>query len=213
MEKLRSRYIILIAILLLTSVIVGYLSYDTFNKAKAASLTIEKIPLNLGKWKGTDIPLDERIYDILETRAIINRSYFYDGSSVFLSLVYYPETKVDLHRPEGCLAGRGIETSKSDQTIIITYNENKLKINLNQLIRQQENSSELIYYFYKAGDFLGENYIRLRFNLALNKFGRKKKGGALIRVSTPNMANDFEGASAILTSFIADLYPYLIKYL
>ena len=105
MEKLRSRYIVLIAILLLTSVIVNYLSYDTFNKAETASLTIGKIPLNLGKWKGIDIPLDERIYDILETRAIINRSYFYNGSSVFLSVVYYPETKVGFHGPEECLGG------------------------------------------------------------------------------------------------------------
>ena len=214
MKELRSRYIILIAILLLTSVIVSYLSYDAFNKAKAASLTIEKIPLKLGKWKGIDIPLDERIYDILETRAIINRSYVCDGSSVFLSLVYYPETKVDLHRPEGCLAGRGIQTSKSDQTIIISQQDsNRIRIDLNQLIRQKNGSPELVYYFYKAGNFIGRSYVRMRFKLAINKFFKKEKSGALIRVSTPISNDNTQKASNVLTGFMEKLYPYLITYL
>jgi len=214
MEKLKSRYIILIAILLLTSVIVNYLSYDTFNKAKAASLTIGKIPLKLGKWKGRDIPLDERVYDILETRAIINRSYVCNGSSVFLSVVYYPETKVGFHGPEGCLGGKGIQISKSAQTIIISQQDsNRIRIDLNQLIRQKNGSPELVYYFYKAGNFIGRSYIYMRFNLAINKFFEKEKSGALIRVSTPISDDNTQKAANVLTHFMEKLYPYLITYL
>ena len=213
MGKIRNRYLILFTVLLLTAVAVTFLSYDTFNEAEASIQTIEKIPLNLGKWQGVDVALEENIYEILETRSIINRKYFANDSSIFLSVVYYPETKVDFHAPEACLAGKGIQISKSDRIIYITHNGRKVRVNLNQLVRQNNNSNELIYYFYKAGDFLGKSYIKLRFSLAMNKFSTKEKSGALIRVSTPALNSDYQPASENLTSFIAELYPYLIKYL
>jgi EpsI family protein len=202
--------LIVIAIMLLTSVFVHFLSYDTYYEAEAGIRAIKNIPLEFGQWQGKDIPLDEQIYEILETRSIINRAYCGEnGKEVLLSIVYYSETKVDFHSPEACLAGRGIQISKSAQTISITYNESKVKINLNRLIRQQVNSNELIYYFYKAGDFLGKNYIRLRLNLAINKFANREKSGSLIRVSVPVLHGDTQRASTTLVNFIEQLYPFL----
>ena len=214
MENMQNRYLIVIAIMFFASVFVHFLSYDTYYEAEAGIRAIKNIPLEFGQWQGKDIPLDEQIYEILETRSIITRAYRgKNGQEVLLSIVYYPETKVDFHAPESCLAGRGIQISKSDQTITVTPTEKKVTINLNRLIRQQAGSDELIYYFYKAGDFLGKNYIKLRLNLALNKFSRKEKNGSLIRVSTPVFGEDYKSASNMLTRFIEDLYPYLIKYL
>ena len=213
MGKIKNRYLILFAVLLLTAVAVNFLSYDTFNEAEASIQTIEKIPLKLGKWQGIDVSLEDNIYEILETRSIIHRKYFANDSSVFLSVVYYPETKVDFHTPEACLGGKGVQISKSVKTIYINHNGLKIRVNLNQLIREHYNSRELIYYFYKAGDLLDKSYIKLRFALAMNKFSTKEKSGALIRISTPALSSDYQPASENLTSFIAELYPYLIKYL
>ena len=213
MEKLTYRYILLTFILFLTSLLVLFLSYNTFYKADAAVKSINKIPLQIGDWKGRDIPLDKRVYDILETKAIINRSYISNGKLVFLSLVYYPETKVDFHAPEGCLAGRGVQISKSPQSILIYYNGKSIKIALNQLVRRHNGVDELYFYFYKAGSFVGKSYIKLRFNLALNKFKSKSRSGSLIRVSTPVVDSNYQAASKVLCSFIQALYPYLIKYL
>ena len=213
MEKLISRYIILSVILALGAVIVNFLNYNPFYKTENAVGTISKIPLQIGKWHGRDVPLDTRIYDILETKAIINRNYISDGHSVFLSLVYYPETKVDFHAPEGCLAGRGVQISKSMRSVFIHYQGTSHEIKVNQLIRRDKGSEELFFYFYKAGDFMGENYIRLRFELALNKFSRTRKSGSLIRISTPLKFGDYDNAGKVLTEFLEELYPYLIKYL
>ena len=129
MENMQNRYLIIIAIMLLTSVFVHFLSYDTYYEAEAGIRAIKNIPLEFGQWQGKDIPLDEQIYEILETRSIINRAYLgKNGKEVLLSIVYYPETKVDFHAPEACLAGRGIQISKSDQTITIIPNEKKVTI-------------------------------------------------------------------------------------
>jgi len=213
MEKIKIRYVVLLAILFTTAGVVNFLSYDTFYEADAAVKTINKIPLKLGEWQGRDVPLDKRVYDILETKAIINRGYVSNGKSVFLSLVYYPETKVDFHAPEGCLAGRGVQISKSPRSILIYYNGKRVNIALNQLVRRHNGVDELYFYFYKAGSFVGKSYIKLRFNLALNKFKSKSRSGSLIRVSTPVVDGNYQAASKTLTNFIQSLYPYLIKYL
>ena len=213
MEKLTTRYIILCFALLLVACFANLLAYSKFDRSGSGLAAVAKIPRNIGAWHGKDVKLDPLVYNILETRAIIHRSYLRKNRAVFLSIVYYPKTKVDFHAPEGCLAGQGVQIDKSARTIYINYRGEKLKINVNQLVRWRSGSNELIFYFYKAGRFMGKSYIRLRFNLALNKFGKDEKSGSLIRVSAPVSGDDYQRTSETLVSFITDLYPYLVSYL
>ena len=210
MENIKIRYIILSCILVFTALLVSFLNYGAYNKSEAGMRAINKIPLEFGKWQGKEVQLDNLIYEILETKSIIHRTYRSEsGEDVFLSIVYYAETKVDLHAPEGCLGGKGILVEKTKKTISF-INDNKFtKLHLNQLIRKQKTHEEIIYYFYKAGHFMGESYIKLRFSLAMNKFTNQEKSGALIRVSTPVSSGDLKKSSGILVDFIAELYPYL----
>jgi EpsI family protein len=201
--------------LFVTGLIANYLNYDIFNKADVEASVMQCIPKNLGPWQGTDVKMEDLIYELLETKSIIHRTYQHtdNGQQVFLSLVYYPETKVDFHAPEACLGGKGIEIKKSSRTITLKSNGKTVVIDLNQLIWKKGSEVSLVYYFYKAGNFIGENYIKLRFSLALNKFSNNEKSGSLIRVSTPIKMNDKQEASKTLISFIRDLYPCLTKYL
>jgi len=213
MKKIRNRYLTLVLILGVNSLLINFLSYDKYNDAQAGIQAIEKIPHNLGKWTGYDVPVEDLIFEILETKSIIHRNYITNTSNVFLSIVYYPQTKVDFHAPTGCLAGQGINISKTIQDIYINVSGKNKKLAVNQLVRQTDGSEELIYYFYKAGDFIGPNYIKLRWALALNKLNNNKKSGALIRISTPVESNNAEYAQVRLKEFIEALYPLLIDYL
>ena len=210
MENIRTRYIILSCILVLTALLISFFSYGAYNESETGMRAINKLPLEFGKWHGKDALLENRVYEILETKSIIHRTYRSEsGKNVFLSIVYYPETKVDLHTPETCLGGKGILVDKTKKTISFTKNNQLTRLHLNQLVRKEKNHEELIYYFYKAGRFMGESYIKLRFSLAMNKFVNQGKSGALIRVSTPVSAEDIQKSSVILVDFIAELYPYL----
>lgn len=211
MKKFRSRYLSLVLILSITSVLISFLSYDKYNDAQAGIQAIKKIPLNIGKWKGHDVPVEDLIFKILETKSIIHRNYTANKNNVFLSLVYYPQTKVDFHRPEGCLAGRGVNISKTEKDIYINEKGKSLKLIVNQLLRQNNGSEELIYYFYKTGDFIGPSYIKLRLALASNRLTAKAKSGSLIRVSTPIKLNNTQDAQNRLQEFIEEFYPFLIK--
>lgn len=212
MEKIANRYLVLVVILLVTTWLSNWLSYDRFDGAEAADIAVSKIPRTIGKWRGKDFPLDPEIYNILETRSIIHRRYVYNGRSVFLSLVYYADTKVDFHAPEACLSGNSIQLEKSVANLNLRYDKRKITIPVNQLIREKGGQKELIYYFFKAGNFLGKNYIALRVHLAINKLS-SKRSGALIRISTPMKNVNTEQPSAILSDFAQQLYPYIMKNL
>jgi EpsI family protein len=215
MEITRNRYLILIAVMSVASVMANYLSYGTYDSADAGIQAIQKIPLDIGKWRGKDLPLEDQIYEILETRSIIQRTYHAtDAQEVLLSIVHYPETKVDFHAPEACLGGRGIQIQKQPKSINIVCSGKQITIDLNQLLWKQDNQEKLVYYFYKAGGFMGSAYIKLRLSLAANKFTGNPKSGSLIRVSTPiETTGGTEQASDVLNDFLNQLYPFLITYL
>jgi EpsI family protein len=192
----------------------NYLSYDTYHNAEVGMEAIQNIPLEIGRWQGEDIPLENLIYEILETTSIIQRTYrTLNGQDVLLSIVYYPETKVDFHAPEACLAGQGVEIQKLPKSINILYGGREITLNVNQLIWKHDTVEKLVFYCYKAGSFLGRSYIKLRFNLAANKFTNAGKSGSLIRVSTRIQDSDIEKASEILNDFLTQLYPYLVRSL
>ena len=213
MEKLKTRYIIVTIIIAAIAGLVNFIQYDTHYKYEDAIQTISKIPIELGMWQGTDVFLPENVYDILETRAIIHRSYEFENQRVFLSLVYYPETKVDFHAPEACLGGRGKKIRKTSKSIAFTTGGEKISLDLNQLVYDDGLHEELVYYFYKAGSFMGKSYIHLRLKLAANKLSGNGSAGALIRVSTPDKTMGSTITPDRLKGFIRDLYPYLAKYL
>lgn len=213
MGKLRTRYIVSVIITLIGAVLVNAVEYETFYRPEVAVLSVKKIPLNLGKWHGVDVFLPEDVYDILETRAILHRSYKFEGQSVFLSLVFYPETKVDFHAPEACLGGSGRKIQKSSKTITFENGGENVSLGINRLTYYGGLKGELVYYFYKAGTFMGKNYILLRLNLAKNKLTGHGASGSLIRISTTNKPIGDMNPEDRLKSFLEELYPYLVGYL
>ena len=117
---MKNRYLWLILLLVLQVLAVRSVSYDTYVTAAEGLEAVSKIPHSFADWRGTDYPLDPSVYDILETRSIIHRSYENsNGQKVFLSIVYYAETKVDFHAPEACLGGQGFKTTKSPDEVLI----------------------------------------------------------------------------------------------
>ncbi len=213
---MKSKYLLLILVMSFLAVGIQLVSYDKAVTVMQGVETVKQIPLRIGDWQGTDHRLDQLVYDILETKSILHRSYRNSqDQEVFLSLVYYEETKVDFHAPEGCMGGQGVKTEKTPAIInMVSSSGGTVPLEVNRLIQKQDNSTTLVYYFYKTGSFVGRNYIKLRLNLVLNKFKEAKKSGSLIRVSTPLSTNDNgKNSHDELESFINDLYPYLVKYL
>lgn len=211
MEKIINRYFALIGLLLITSVLTNLLSYESYNASLKFPDLTNRFPLKIGEFKGEDLPIELRVYNILETKSILHRLYISDNQEIFLSIVHYPEAKVDFHAPEACSGGEGIQVSKSTKTINITYKGKRFKPTVIQLIRKKGGKDELIYYFYKADNSIGPNYIKLRYNIIKNKLLNNDKGASLIRISIPIVSGNIKKASENLIDFINQIYPFLIE--
>ena len=184
-SKLTKRYIIVAALIIMTALIVNTLEYKPTQDKKAGLKNIQALPLRIDKWTGKDFPLTENIYEILETRAIIHRSYTADNQdNVFLSIVHYHDTKVDFHAPEACIGGRGFKTQKSTEKITLFPGANQITINIAKMVTTRETGRTLTYYFFKSGQFIGSNYIKMRLSIAANKLTMNDTRGSLIRIST-----------------------------
>ena len=209
----RKKYITVIVLFALFALVVNYLSYDTFNQPEDDFEAIGKIPYAIGGWKGKDLPLDSSVYELLETKTIIHRNYTLNDINILLSIVYYPQTKVDFHAPEGCLGGQGIKTKSSSRTIDLRTQDGTVSLDINEIVWEKGSEESLVYYFYKAGSFVGNSYIKLRFSLALNRFVSTEKSGALIRVSLPVYFSNYKETEVALWGFLEELYPYIIEAL
>lgn len=213
MGKYQVRYLIIIVVLGVLTLLVNIFNYDIFADTSDSIAIVRQIPVSFNKWKGTDVYLDPSVYEILETKSIIHRRYTSDIGDVFLSIVYYPDTKVDFHAPEACLGGEGAQVEKISETIGLNVEGKQINLKINQLIRKNPEFKELVYYFYKAGEYMGRSYIALRLNIAKNKFFDNNKSGVLIRVSTALPDKGDAAAEEKLRQFIEKLTPFIVRYL
>ncbi len=195
-----------------TATAVSSLQYESSQDDEAALADLQTIPVQVGEeWLGQDFHLEETVYDILETRAIIHRSYVGEnGQDVFLSVVHYSDTKVDFHAPESCFGGRGLKTVKTNKTItFLSSGDEQTTLDVAKLVTTRPNGKTITYYFYKSGDFVGSNYIKMRLSIAANKLLRNDARGSLIRISTVIRPDREAEAESLLVEFLQDLLPYV----
>jgi EpsI family protein len=209
-KKIKNRYLLLIAVSAILALPVNFLQYDLGARKGRGLQAIAGIPLQIGQWMGQDVQLEPRVYALLETRSIIHRNYSRNHRQVFLSVVYYPDDRVGFHSPEACLGARGVELTRHSESVHVSSN---IILSVNQLLYRFGNTSELVYYFYKAGSYCGNSYLSLRLNIAFDKLFSGNKSGSLIRISTPIRENNTETAKQTLQEFLAALYPFVLNSL
>lgn len=211
MANLKFRYLIVILLLTVTAIVVNGLQYESSRDDESGLADLQAIPMQIGDWwQGQDYPLEELVYEILETRAIIHRSFTgKDGSNVFLSVVHYSDTKVDFHAPEACIGGRGLKTEKTTKTIAFLSDDQKITLDVAEMVTTRESGKTLTYYFYKSGEFVGSDYMKMRLSIAANKLFMNDARGSLIRISTTITPGNEAEAESILTGFLLDFFPHV----
>lgn len=209
MANLKMRYLITAILLIATATVVTVLRYDSSQDRNGID-EIPVIPMQIGSWKGHEVPLDASVYEILETKGIIHRNYTDElGNTVLLSIVHYQDTKVDFHAPEACLGGMGKKTVKTARDMTLHVGGKQLLIEVAEVLSSDSNGSMFNLYFYKTGNFVGQNYIWMRLNLAKNKIIHANTSCSLVRVSTSLLSDQEEMSRQRLIGFISEFYPSL----
>jgi EpsI family protein len=166
--------------------------------------------MNIGEWNGNRSVLDEKVYKILETDAVFVSRYRKSKESVTLSIVYYPQLKVDFHKPEYCNTGKGdIVENLGERMVFINQGGIKNQIPTTAfLVRRDNNRTDLFCYFYKTGHYVYGNYFWMRYRMVTRYFKEKTTDASLIIISVENISN-LENAMNLQDDFIGVLFPLL----
>lgn len=199
-----NKRIIIAFILLSFTAIITYGSYSLRNYSD--ELYTRRIPLIIGNWYGKELGMDERTYEVLETKDAIMREYINSNDTVLLAIVFSQDNRKVAHPPEVCFAGGGWERSdRGIETLIIDGRE----IKMNKLILQKDSWKQVVLYLYKSGDKLTEKYYAQQFNIILNGMLSKDTSSALIRVSANVYDGDVSEKIALTKNFFREIIPII----
>ena len=131
-----------------------YFIVDTFRDP-----LFSKIPLQFGEWQGKDIKLEERVYEILETRNVLSRIYENPkGEKVDLMLVGSQRDRRVAHPPEVCYVGSNFDIIDTKERDVELQGK---KIRVKEFVardRKNPTYKENVLYVYRAGDVFTTNY-------------------------------------------------------
>ena len=212
METMNRKYALVLVLLCVTAVLTILLNLTV--ESTAASKPVLHLPSEVGPYKGQDLPVEQRVIDLLETSNILMRTYVGPNRvNISVAIVYYPQYRVYFHMPEGCMAGRGsVLVSKGKEQIDVPGWSNPT-IEANKLIFDQGENREIAFYFFESGPMITSYYTQMRWYLIRNHILRRQSGAALIRFSIRTTADSTQNEIAVLKEFIGQFVPILPDYL
>lgn len=150
----------------------------------------KSFPYQLGDWKGKDTEVDERTYEILETRNVLSRAYEdSEGLRIHLLLVGSYKDRRVAHPPEVCyLSSNYVIMNETQKTLQADGKKFDVKSFLARNERFPDQQEDVIY-VYKVGNELTTNYYSQQLKFAMDRLSKKSSDVLLIRMAVPAGAN------------------------
>jgi len=169
---------------------------------------MSNFPKKIGDWEGEDIVLQERDYEILETRNLIMRNYknLTRGDTVNLYIIYSADNRKALHPPEVCYTGGGGTIVEKGVTAL------NANFKVNKFIIESKNYSQLVVYWFKSGDLSTYSYIGQQLKTVKDRLLQKKTSGAMVRISTEIDPSNPDKAINLIKSFCESIIPLADRY-
>lgn len=141
-------------------------------------------PNAIGEWTGEDTKVDERTYEILETRNVLSRTYKNPaGDGVHLLLVGSHKDRRVAHPPEVCYLGSNFTITNEAESKLATEDA---PLGIREFTAKSEknpNYQEHVLYLYKVGDRFTTNYYAQQIQFALDRLSQKDSRVLLIRLA------------------------------
>lgn len=170
---------------------------------------VVNLPKELGEYKSKDVELDERIYDILETKNVVMRNYFKDDEPpILFYLIFSKKTHKTSDPPENCLQGEG-RAIVSKELVDLPG----LDCSVNKLLVEKSGNKDLYLYWFIAGNEFFDNYVGQRLKLIMSYLRRNPQSGGQVRISIEIVDGNEKEAMQRLQEFIVEMMPYLRKLL
>ena len=204
---MNNKTFLFIALILILVAVFSLISYMPIKPNAAMKISVTDFPKTIGEWVSKDIPLDERVYALLETKNLIMRNYLNkQGEAVNCYIIYSQDNRKVAHPPEICLQGEGATVVEKTAMQVTD------SIKATKLVLEKPLSRDLVIYWYKAGNLNTNDYIKQQLKIVINRMLRKSSSGALIRISTEIKGDNQDKALSLIQSFAIQIEPLIQKY-
>lgn len=179
-------------------------------RSVALPVHLAAVPLKVGQWRGTDVPLETRVVKALGTDDYLNRLYTGpDGSEVGLYVGYFGMQRTDesIHSPRNCLPGTGWQPIGSSYISLQLPDGRQIRIN--QYLVQKGFDRQVVLYWYQSHGRVVASEYRAKLDMVLDAITRHRTDSALVRVNTPLTGAGKDRAAA----FVSDIWPELDQQL
>ena len=163
---------------------------------------LDAVPVELGGWQGTSLPVDDAVADMLRADFNLQRAYTHPfGGLVFAYVGYYGTTRGGRpeHTPRMCYQAQGWEIVE-DRTFAANPS---IGLEVNEVVVQREGERRLVHFWYRTRRNTGlVAELALIVDHALGRLLDGRADGALVRLSTPIVGQDgLVAARSRLTEF------------
>ncbi len=207
-----SRNYLLIVFLLMISVPISWKFYF-FDYRRQDTINIKDFPLTIDDWTSKELPVDKPDLSIIETKNAFLRCYTDNrGRHVFLYIAYSQSNPKATNPPEILYNGSGISIIDKGKKYITIASSN-LTFKVNWLLLDNDENQQIAYYWFKVGHIYTQSYWKEQALAAFNNVLGKKRGNALIRISTDIINGHQEDAVNLINEFSCLIIPQLFQHL
>ena len=160
-------------------------------EAESSLAQVTGIPHDFTAWHGEDVTLDERTYQILETRNVLYREYraAQDSPPIVLCIVFSQVNRKAPHPPEVCYTGSGAQVDRRpDATLKLSSSSEPIRGS--SLLVRFGKTEEVVLYWYLAGTQLTTSYYEQQWKVIWAQITGRPAQSAMIRYSTAMVGNE-----------------------
>jgi exosortase D (VPLPA-CTERM-specific) len=176
-------------------------------------------PRQIGEWSGREERLEPAVLEVLKATDTYAADFSIEtkGTPVNLFVAYYDSLSKGgaIHSPRVCLPGSGWEFASFEEKNFSELVPGKSGT-FNRTVIQKGNQKILMYYWFQQRERLTANEFSMKYYLLIDGLSKSRKDGALVRIFTPIVTVNENGAVEAeqrLRSFARAALPTMNKYI
>jgi EpsI family protein len=158
------------------------------------------IPLEIGGWRGTDVPVQPRVFEILETEDVLVRRFASprQAGPVDLYVVHAADSRKVAHPPEICFSGGGFVARERG---VAALDLGGRAIPAVRMVLDRGPDTLLVYYWYRLDGRDTPSYLDHQLAALLRRVRRERREGSMVRLSTLVRGGNVAAAEARIAAF------------
>jgi EpsI family protein len=174
-------------------------------------------PVQYGDWHmASEGVVEQEVQDVLRADDTVTRVYVHKGTgrpaSLFVAYFNTQRTGQAPHSPKNCLPGAGWVPSASD-VLAITVPGLPEAIRVNRYVVSRGDEASVVLYWYQTPYRVIASEYEAKLYLVLDSIRYRRSDTALVRVVSPVVRGDEEGATEAAVEFVRSFFVPLREYL